>query len=73
MDEQCKLMLLELLEDRYGHASTIITSQLSVSHWHDLIASSTIADAICDRLIHNSQKIEIEGDSMRKRSNNHSG
>ena len=73
MDKQCKLMLLELLEDRYGHASIIITSQFSVSNWHDLIASSTIADAICDRVVHNSQKIELDGDSMRKRPSNHSG
>lgn len=66
MDEQCKLMLLELLEDRYGAQSTIISSQLPVSQWHDLIASSTLADAICDRLIHNSYKFELDGDSMRK-------
>lgn len=66
MDEQCKLMLLELLEDRYGAQSTIISSQLPVSQWHDLIASSTLADAICDRLIHNSYKFELNGDSMRK-------
>ena len=66
MDEQCKLMLLELLEDRYGVQSTIISSQLPVSHWHELIASSTLANAICDRLIHNSYKFELDGDSMRK-------
>ena len=73
MDEQCKLLLLELLEDRYGIGSTVITSQLPVNHWHDLIASSTIADAICDRLIHNAYKIELEGDSMRKLFKNRSG
>ena len=73
IDEQCKLILLELLEDRYNIQSTIMTSQLPVSHWHDLIASSTIADAICDRLVHNSYKIEMNGDSMRKILSKHSG
>ena len=73
IDEQSKLILLELLEDRYDARSTIITSQLPVKHWHDLIASPTIADAILDRLVHNSYKIELEGDSMRKIKNNRSG
>ena len=72
IDEQCKLILLELLEDRYGAQSTVITSQLPVNHWHDLIASSTIADAICDRLVHNSYKIDLKGDSMRKILKNNS-
>lgn len=73
MDEQSKLILLELLEDRYNIQSTIITSQFSPKDWHEIIASSTIADAICDRLMHNSYKIELEGDSMRKILNKHSG
>lgn len=73
MDEQSKLILLEILEDRYGDHSIIITSQLPVAQWHDLIANSTIADAICDRLIHNSHKIEMDGDSMRKRLRSRSG
>lgn len=73
IDEHCKLFLLELLEDRYGARSTVITSQLPVNHWHDLIANATIADAICDRLVHNSYKIELEGESMRKIIKNHSG
>ena len=73
MDEQCKLILLELLEDRYGSGSTIITSQLPSGKWYELIASPTIADAICDRVIHNSYKIELDGDSMRKIYINRSG
>jgi DNA replication protein DnaC len=73
IDEQCKLILLELLEDRYNNQSTIITSQLPVAKWHELIASSTIADAICDRVMHNSFKIELQGDSMRKIKTTHSG
>jgi len=73
MDEQSKLILLEILEDRYGDHSTIITSQLPVGQWHDLIANSTIADAICDRLIHNAYRIEMDGDTMRRRLRSHSG
>jgi DNA replication protein DnaC len=73
MDEQSKLILLELLEDRYGEKSTIITSQFPISTWHDIIDSPTIADAICDRVIHNAYKIELNGDSMRKKLNSDSG
>lgn len=58
--------LLELLEDRYGKRSTIVTSQLPVSAWHEAIGDPTFADAILDRLIHNAHKIELKGDSMRK-------
>ena len=73
IDEQSKLILLELLEDRYGDKSMLITSQLPVNNWHDIIASPTIADAICDRLIHNSYKINLNGESMRKMLKSHSG
>ncbi len=66
IDEESKLILLELLEDRYGDLSTIMTSQLPIAQWHDFIANSTIADAVLDRLVHNSFRIEIDGDSMRK-------
>ncbi len=58
--------LLELLEDRYGKRSTIVTSQLPVSSWHESIGDPTLADAILDRLIHNAHRIELKGDSMRK-------
>jgi DNA replication protein DnaC len=73
IDEQCKLILLELLEDRYDLQSTIMTSQIPVNQWHEIIVDSTIADAICDRLIHNAYKIELDGDSMRKVKKYHSG
>ena len=66
IDEQSKLILLEMLEDRYGLNSMIISSQFPVQSWYDILENPTIADAICDRLIHNSYKIELEGDSMRK-------
>ena len=59
--------LLEVIEDRHGAASTIITSQLPVEHWHEVIGDPTIADALLDRLVHNAHKIHLKGESMRKR------
>jgi DNA replication protein DnaC len=61
--------LLEVLEERHGHASTIVTSQLPVEHWHEQIGDPTIADAILDRLIHNAHKINLsmKGGSLRKK------
>jgi len=58
--------LLELLDDRYGRASTIITSQLAIKHWHEYIGEPTVADAILDRVVHNAFKIELEGPSRRR-------
>ena len=58
--------LLEILEDRYGKRSTIVTSQLPVTAWHDAIGDPTLADAILDRPVHNAHKIEFKGDSLRK-------
>ncbi|WP_299022776.1 IS21-like element helper ATPase IstB [uncultured Photobacterium sp.] len=58
--------LLEVLEDRYQECSTIIISQLPVKEWHQMIDNSTIADAILDRLVHQSHRIELQGESMRK-------
>jgi len=59
--------LLEVIEDRHGCASTIITSQLPVEHWHEIIGDPTIADALLDRLVHNAHRIHLKGQSMRKR------
>ena len=59
--------LLEILEDRNGLRSTLVTSQLPVKHWHEIIADPTLADAILDRFIHNAYKLNLEGDSMRKK------
>lgn len=59
--------LLEVIEDRYELCSTIITSQLPIDLWHDNIGDPTIADAILDRLVHNSHKITLKGGSMRRK------
>jgi len=73
VDEQSKLILLELLEDRYSVHSTVMTSQFPISQWHEMIANPTVADAICDRLIHNAYKIALKGESLRKSKKPHSG
>jgi DNA replication protein DnaC len=59
--------LLEVLEDRYDYSSTVITSQLPTKSWHQAIGEATIADAICDRLVHNAHVIALRGGSMRKK------
>ena len=58
--------LLEVLEDRYGTTSTIIASQLEPKDWHPVINDETIADAVCDRLVHNAHKLKLVGESIRK-------
>lgn len=60
--------LLEIIEDRYETGSVLLTSQVPVARWHDMIGIPTIADAILDRLVHNAYRIELSGDSLRKRS-----
>jgi len=67
LDEQSKLALLEIIEDRHGKRSTIIASQLPVKKWHELLDNQTIADAILDRIVHTAHRIELKGESMRKR------
>jgi DNA replication protein DnaC len=58
--------ILEILEDRYGSRSTIITSRLPPTQWHDYMNEPTVADSICDRLLHNSHRIVLQGPSRRK-------
>jgi len=58
--------LMEIVEDRYGTGSTLITSQLPVDKWHDVIGEPTFADAILDRLVHNAYRLQLDGPSMRK-------
>jgi DNA replication protein DnaC len=58
--------VLEIMEDRHGRGSTLLTSQLPVEHWHEIIGDPTLADAILDRLVHNAHRITLKGESMRK-------
>jgi len=69
LDSEQQHDLLEIIEDRYRLGSTLITSQLPTDHWHDVIVDKTLADAICDRLIHNAYRINLKGESMRKTKN----
>jgi DNA replication protein DnaC len=67
MTDENRHDLLEILEDRHSINSTLVTSQFPVDKWHDLIGDPTLADAILDRLIHSAYKIDLKGDSMRKK------
>ena len=67
LDQQQQLDLMEMIEDRHGKSATIIASQLPVSNWYDVIGEETIADAILDRLVHLSYRIELKGESLRKK------
>jgi len=60
--------LMEVIEDRHGRRSTLITSQLPIEHWHDYIGEATIADAILDRLLHGAHRLALHGESMRRTS-----
>jgi len=67
LEQQQQLDLMEMIEDRHGTSSTIIASQLPVSSWYDVIGEETIADAILDRLVHTSYRVELKGESLRKK------
>ena len=67
LDAAARHDLLEILEERYGRKSTLVTSQLPVDRWHEIIRDPTYADAIMDRLVHNAHRIELTGESMRRR------
>jgi len=64
---QQQLDMLEIIEDRHGKASTIVASQLPVSCWYEVFGDETVADALLDRLVHSSYKIELKGESLRKK------
>jgi len=66
-DNHSRSALIEIIEDRHGKHSTIITSQLPVKGWHEVIGEHTIADAVLDRIVHNAHRIELSGESLRKR------
>jgi len=67
LDQQQRMDLMEMIEDRHGQNALIIASQLPVTNWYDIIGEETIADAILDRLVHTSHRIELKGDSLRKK------
>lgn len=67
-DAPGRAMLMEIIEDRHGKGSLIVTSQVPVSKWHEVIGEKTIADAILDRIIHESHRMEMKGESMRKKA-----
>jgi DNA replication protein DnaC len=67
LDAQSRSALMEIIEDRHGKSSTIITSQIPVSKWHEIIGDQTIADAILDRIVHDAHRIDMKGESLRKR------
>jgi DNA replication protein DnaC len=66
LDAAARHDLLEILEERYARRSTIVTSQIPVDRWHELIGNPTYADAILDRLVHNAHRIDLAGDSLRR-------
>jgi DNA replication protein DnaC len=66
LDAGARRDLYEILEERYGRRSTILTSQVSVDKWHEVIGDPTYADAILDRLVHNAHRIDLAGDSLRR-------
>ena len=66
LSDQQRFHLFEIVEERYQRKSTLITAQVPVANWHDLIADSTVADAILDRVVHNAHRITLRGESMRK-------
>ena len=66
LEQQQQMDLMEIIEDRHGRASTIVASQLPPASWYDVISEASIADAILDRLVHTSYKIELKGESLRR-------
>lgn len=67
LDKQQQMDLMDIMEDRHGRASTIVTSQLPVANWYDVIGEGTIADAVLDRLVHTSFRIEFNDKNLRKK------
>ena len=66
-DAGSRALLLDIIEDRHGKRTTIITAQVPVKKWHEVIGEKTLADAIMDRIVHQSIRIELYGDSLRKK------
>lgn len=70
LDNSSRSALMEIIEDRHGKHSTIVTSQVPVNLWHEVIGEQTIADAVLDRIVHNAHKLDLKGESLRKRESN---
>lgn len=70
IDAQSRAFLMEIIEDRHGKRSTLFTSQVPVHNWFEVIGEETIADAILDRIIHDAHRLELRGDSLRKKKGN---
>jgi len=66
LDNISRMILMEIIEDRHEKGSVIMTAQLPINHWHEIIGESTIADAILDRIVHHAHRIELKGESLRK-------
>jgi len=67
LTQQQRNDLLEVIEDRHGSGATLVTSQLPITHWHEAVGDPTLADAILDRVLHGATKIQMKGESMRKK------
>jgi DNA replication protein DnaC len=70
LDQQSRTILMEIIEDRHGKKSTLLTSQVPINQWHEVIGEQTIADAILDRIVHDAQRLQLKGESMRKKRTN---
>lgn len=69
LDAQSRAALMEIIEDRHERSSTMVTSQVPVNKWYEIIGEQTVADAILDRIIHNAHRLELKGESIRKKRN----
>ena len=69
-DAPSRAALMKIIEDRHGKTSLIITSQVPISKWHEVIGEKTVADAILDRIIHQAHRLELKGESLRKKQQN---
>ncbi|WPQ61765.1 IS21-like element helper ATPase IstB [Chitinophaga sancti] len=67
LDNTARMILMEIIEDRHGRKSTIIASQLPVAQWYEVIGESTVADAILDRMVHTAHRMDLKGQSLRKK------
>lgn len=73
MDKDARSILMDIVEDRHGRGSMVITSQIPVSAWYEIISEKTYADAIMDRIVHNAHRIELQGDSLRRKKMENNG